>query len=106
MSTDDAVITVYPKTKIESGPNIPNGGKINAGNQVTMECFVDNYYTWETEYQGKIEWKKDLTEINPDDPRYILEDNILTINNVTESDSGITFSPSSNEKVLKINVFT
>ena len=89
---DEAKVTVYPSTRILSGPFIPNDGMFNAGEEIGMECTVENHEDWITMYQGEIKWMKDNEYItNEDDTRYSIEDNSLVINNLKKSDAGNNF---------------
>ena len=89
---DEAKVTVYPATRILSGPFIPNDGMFNAGEEIGMECTVENHEDWITMYQGEIKWMKDNEYItNDDDIRYSIEDNSLVISNLKKTDAGTNF---------------
>ena len=98
MKLVDAVITVYPKTKIrnghiwiQNGEIIPEfGGNVIAGENITMTCNVENYTTWKNDYQGSIGWMKDGKDISSDnDTRFLLVNDSFTITKLTKKDSGI-----------------
>ena len=89
---DEAKVTVYPVTRILSGPFIPNDGMFNAGEEIGMECTVENHEEWITIYHGEIKWMKDNEYItNEDDTRYDIYDNSLVISNLKKSDAGNNF---------------
>ena len=89
LTTDKANVTVYPATKIASGPTIPNDGMVNAAETVKMNCTVENHEEWMSLYQGKFEWMKDDQYITTDDDsRYSIADNQLVISDLKKSDAG------------------
>ena len=83
-----AEVRIYPETKIQEGPYIPNHGKVNAGKNITINCKVENHTKWQNEYNGMITWKKNLEDIAPKDSKYIIEEASLTVNDLDENDSG------------------
>ena len=89
LTADKANVTVHPKTRILSGPTIPNDGMVNAQETVIMECTVENHDEWISLYQGKVEWMKDDQYITTDnEPRYSVKYNQLVISDLKKSDAG------------------
>ena len=60
---------------------------IYIGDNVEIQCKVENHIYWENVYNGSFSWKKNAKDI-PIDPRYVTVGNALIINNLSKNDEG------------------
>ena len=60
---------------------------IYIGDDVKIQCMVENHEHWKNVYNGSFSWKKNAGDI-PIDPRYVTADNTLTIDNLVTNDEG------------------
>ena len=57
------------------------------GDDVKIQCMVDNHVHWKNVYNGSFSWKKNAEDI-PIDPRYVTADNTLIIDDLVMNDEG------------------
>ena len=57
------------------------------GDDVKIQCMVDNHVHWKNVYNGSISWKKNAEDIALDS-RYVTAGNTLIINNLIMEDEG------------------
>ena len=60
---------------------------IYIGENVKIQCMVENHEHWENVYNGSFSWKKNAEDI-PIDSRYVAAGNTLIIDNLVVNDEG------------------